>query len=209
MLWWLIDIWLASGLLIPIFWLLSLAGQYLPFRSSNINHVTERSAHGPTNKHAGPNRGRFRRLLLAAAASTAALALVFVGSFWDAMMRAYEPSPTIVAQVPELQELATRSSPFAGELASRELPYDGMIDTAGNKTDAQIQPSSETVTLSGLPEVSVASAQPRTTSRGNAASRAHTPIVAAKDRRRAKLHMVQTNRGTWLWPLNPNTGPNG
>jgi hypothetical protein len=130
---------------------------------------------------------------------------VFVGSFWDALLRVHESSPTIVAQVPELQVLATRSPPFAGEVTPQELPYNGMIETGAA---AEIQPSGEEATLSGLPEVSVASAPLRTTSRSNAV-RARTPIAIAKDRRRAKVHIIQTSRGTWQWPLNPNAGPNG
>jgi hypothetical protein len=138
----------------------------------------------------------------------AALALVFVGSFWDAILRAHQSSPTIAVEIPELQVVTTRASVFAERVASPELHDDAVIDTAGSKNATQIQQGSEEPTLSGLPEVWVASAPLRAT-RSNAASRTHTPIANAKDRRRAKVHIIQTTRGQWLWPLNPNGGPNG
>jgi hypothetical protein len=62
MLWWLIGTWLTSGVLIPVWWLLSGAGRYLPFRSPSTKHPVGGSARAPNSKRAIPNWGHLGRL---------------------------------------------------------------------------------------------------------------------------------------------------
>ena len=86
MLWWLIGGWVASGLLIPTLWLLSVAGHGFFVRSSHdIQEEAAAPSPPPSSKRTRRNRGHIGRFLLSGLVGVGALILLFIGSFSDPM----------------------------------------------------------------------------------------------------------------------------
>ena len=123
MLWWLIGAWVASGLLIPALWLLSLAGHGVFVRSSHDLQASGTAPPPPpSSKRTSWNRGQIGRFLLCGLVGVGALILLFIGSFSDpisTMGNLY--SALADAQAPVSQPTVT-SAPVQEGLAAVKQP---------------------------------------------------------------------------------------
>jgi hypothetical protein len=201
MLWWLIGAWVASGILIPVLWLLSGAGRSVVVRSSNGKQATGALTPPPDNMRATSNRRHMGRYLLYGLSVVGAVILLLIGSFRDPItaMRNLD-SAFADAEAPMSQQAGT-SSPIQVEIAVnptvRDEEENGWDDLARR---------ADVVAVQRLPAWRVkamsASATPaypdRSVKRVEHQGR-HGRVVA---------YVAQSRRGTWLFPPNANAGGN-
>ena len=195
MLWWLVCTWLASGFLIPILWLLSVVGRRVLLRWSNDVQEPRASAPPPNSKRATRNRRRIGRLLLSGLAGVGAAILLFIGSFSDpitAMGNLYSafatPAPVLQAavkpvdiQLPEVKPADQNGE----EVATPDLPRQVDVATPQN-------PPARTLTAMS------ADAPPANPQRLRKSGWQHGRGGPAN------AYVIQSRRGTWLFPPNPN-----
>jgi hypothetical protein len=199
MLWWFIGIWLASGAVLPVFWLLSMA-----YRA--------------VSKRIGP-KGLY---VLSGLVSIGALILLFVSPFCDSNIttRHIPSASTVVAQAPmtsaagaeakpiQLLILATVSpsrAQFSAKPAQAEPPLFGeteqvasiqpRIDDAGESAndDASRQTDAATPLVPAAGALLTAPVYPKVPSagRGSAHRGKREPSV--------RPYVTQLSRGTWLF----------
>ena len=194
MLWWVIGAWVATGLLIPVLWLLSIARRSVFVRSSNEMQVTGAPAPPPNMKRATANRGHLGRYLLSGLSMVGAVILLLIGSFSDPFTTVGELYSTFAdAQAPVLQPAAT-TSPIEVKVAVNPPVHD--------EDDLTRQSDVAAVDL------------PWTVDAMSAAMRPAYPVRSVKrvehhDRQgRVGAYVAQSSRGTWLFPPNENAGGN-
>jgi hypothetical protein len=196
MLWWFIGIWLASGAVLPVFWLLSMA-----YRAAS--------------KRIGPKR----LYVLSGLVSIGALILLFGCPFRSSNITMGDmPSASAVAQAPmtsaagaepiQLLILATVSpsrAQFSAKPAQAEPPLFGeaeqvasiqpRIDDVGERTndDASRQTDAATPLVPVAGALLTAPVYPKVPSagRGSAHRRTHGSPV--------RPYVTQLSRGTWLF----------
>ena len=201
MLWWLIGAWVASGLLIPLLWLLSMAGRRVFVRSSNDMQDTEVPVPPPNRTRATANRGHVGRYLLYGISVVGAVILLLIGSFSDPVTAVGNPRSTFAdAQVPVSQPAVT-TSPIEVEVAVNS-PLRGEEEDGWDDVARQ----ADVVAEQKVPAWTV-----------KAMSAATPPTYPVRSVKRVEHHgrqgrvgayVAQSSRGTWLFPPNANAGGN-
>jgi hypothetical protein len=191
MLWWFIGAWVASGLLVPALWLLSVAGRRVFVRSSIDMQATEVPLPPPNSKRATANRGHMGRYLLSGITVVGAVILLLIASFSDPVA-AIENLRSIfaLAEVPVSQPAVT-TSPIEVKLAAN-VPFraeeeNGRDDFAGQAHAVQEPPAA---THPAYPVRSIK----RVEHHGRQG--------------RVDAYVVHSSRGTWLFPPNVNARGN-
>ena len=199
MLWWLIGAWVATGLLIPVLWLLSMACRSVFVRSSNEMQATGAPAPPPNRKRATANRGHMGWYLLSGLSMVGAVILLLIGSFSDPVTAVGKLYSTFAdAQAPVLQPAAT-TSPIEVKVAVNPPVHDeeenGWDDLARRADVVAVQrlPAWSAMSASAPPAYPDRSVK-RVEHQGR-----HGRVVA---------YVAQSRRGTWLFPPNANAGGN-
>lgn len=203
MLWWLIGAWVASGPLIPVLWLLSMACRNVLVRPSNDKQAARAPTPPSNSKRAIPNRGHMGRFLLSGLAWVGAVILLFISSLNDpitTMGSLY--SDFAHAPAPVLQPTVT-PSPIEVELAAvkpADREEEGTVghDLARKAVLAAPQIPPVWALRAALSAVTPPAYPERPSKRGWQHGR-RGPISA---------YVAQSHRGTWLFPPNPNAGGN-
>lgn len=199
MLWWVIGAWVATGLLIPVLWLLSMACRSVFVRSSNEMQTTGAPAPPPNRKGATANRGHTGRYLLSGLSMVGAVILLLIGSFSDPVTAVGELYSTFAdAQAPVLQPAVT--TPIEVKVAVNPPVHDE------EENGWEVARPADLVAVQRLPTWTVtamsASAPPaypdRSVKRVEQQGR-HGRVIA---------YVAQSRRGTWLFPPNANAGGN-
>jgi hypothetical protein len=208
MLWWLIGMWLASGLVIPVLWLAGVAGRRIVSGLSNAMRAKSAPVPSPNGVRTLPKRSRVGRFSLAGLVGIGALVLMLVGSFSDPITRLQElPSVLTSAPAPASEAAITPPSGEADRVLSVE-PADGNVrraslDDSPNQADAATPLVAVEQPLGALP---VPPEQPDA-ARGRQHGHARGPSnAAARNSRPVRAHITRSVRGTWLFPPNPGNG---
>jgi hypothetical protein len=198
MLWWLIGAWLASGLAIPILWLLSLAGRRVFAKSPKDVPAIRAPAPPRSSKRAAGSRGHKGRPLLSGLTGIGALILLFFGSLSDPITTMGNwLSAFAVAEAPVSQPAMT-PSPVEADLAPVNPPDRSGEETVGHGLAGQDIAVSEIQSASAL----------------TATSAVPPPAYAERPTKHVSQHgrrgpvsafVAQSNSGTWLFPPNPNS----
>jgi hypothetical protein len=199
MLWWFIGAWVASGLLIPVLWLLSMAGRWVFVRPSIDMQATEVPVPPPNRKRATASRGHMGRYLLSGIAVVGAVILLLIASFSDPVA-AIENLRSIfaLAEVPVSQPAVT-TSPIEVKLAVnvpfRDEEENGRDDFARHADAVQDLPAwtAKAMSVATPPAYPVRSVK-RVEHHGRQG--------------RVDAYVAQSSRGTWLFPPNVNAGGN-
>jgi hypothetical protein len=198
MVWWLIDAWVASGLLIPVLWLFSITGRRILARSSNNVQVTGGSALPVDNKATMPNRGHMGRSLLAGLACLGAVILLFIGSFGDPITTMGDLYSTIADAYAPVSQPAVTPARLEVELAvEHDEAEKGRPDLARQAAVAAPQ-SPPAWTLAAMSAVTPP-ASPERPSKHVWRHGRRSPVSA---------YVTQSHRGTWLFPPTANAGSN-
>jgi hypothetical protein len=197
-LWWLIGAWVASGLSIPVLWLLSMAGRKVLVRSSHDVHAGA-AAPSPDSKLATSNRGHIGRYFLYGLSVVGAVILLLLGSFSDPITTIGDMYSAFAnAQAPASQPVVA-SSPIEVQLVAANPP-------ARSAEVEDIARRVEVVAVQRLPEWTV-----------TAMSAATPPASPERPGKRDWHHgrrgplgayVALSSRGTWLFPPNANGGGN-
>lgn len=208
MLWWLVGMWLASGLVIPILWLLGVAGGRVFPGRPKATPVMGSPAPTPKRVRATPRRSRIGRFSLAGLVGIGALVLMLVGSFSDPITRLQElPSVLTPAPAPASEAAITPPSGEADQVLSVE-PADGNVrkvslDDPPSQADAATPLVAVEQPLGALP---VPPEQPDA-ARDRQHGHARGPsTAAARNSRPVRAYITRSVRGTWLFPPNPGNG---
>jgi hypothetical protein len=201
MLWWLFGAWVASGLLISVLLLLSMAGRRVFVRSLNDMQATEVPVAPPSRKRATSNRCNMGRYLLYGLSVASAVVLLLIGSFSDpitAMGNLY--SSFAHAQAPILQPAVT-TSPIEVKVAVN-LPVHSDEDNGWG--DFARHP--DVVAVQKLPPWTFKAMSVATP----AAHLDRSDKRVENQRRQARVgaYVARSSGGTWLFPPNPNAGGN-
>ncbi len=208
MLWWLVGMWLASGLVIPLLWLLGVAGRRVFPGRPKATPVVGSPAPPPKGVRATPRQSRIGRFSLAGLVGIGALVLMLVGSFSDPITRLQElPSVLTPAPAPASEAAITPPSGEADQVLSAE-PADGNVrkvslDDPPSQADAATPLVAVEQPLGALP---VPPGQPDA-----ARDRPHGHVrgpstAAARNSRPVRAYITRSVRGTWLFPPNPGNG---
>ena len=198
MLWWLIGAWVASGLLIPVLWLLSMAGRRTLIRSSNDVQAPGASAPLLDSKPATLNRGQMGRFLLSGLAGAGAVILLFIGSFGDPITTMGDLYSAFAdAHTPVLQPAVPRAPVEVVLAVDHDEAENGRHDRAapGGHSDAT---GPACVDACGHVSRYAPGHPERPGKRGWHHGR-RGPVGA---------YVTQSHRGTWLFPPNANAGGN-
>jgi len=208
MLWWLVGMWLASGLVIPLLWLLSAAGRWVSPGQRKATPVMGSPSPPPKGVRATPRRTRIGRFSLAGLAGIGALVLMLVGSFSDPITRLQElPSVLAPARAPASEAAISPSNGEADQVLSAE-PADGNVrkvslDDPPSQADATTPLVAVEQPLGALP---VPPEQPDA-ARDRQHGHARWPsTAAARNSRPVRAYITRSVRGTWLFPPNPGNG---
>lgn len=190
---WLIGAWVASGLLIPVLWLLSMAGRRTLIRSSNAAQAPRAPAQPLANKPATLNRGRMGRLFLSGLAGAVAVILLTIGSFGD-------PITTVGYLYSAFADPHPRTLQPAAPRAPVEVALAVDLDEAENGPQDRLRqaamatppgPPAWTLAMPAVPQERPGKRYWRHARRG--------PVGA---------YVTQSHRGTWLFPPSANAGGN-
>ena len=194
MLWWLLGTWTASGLAIPVLWLLSTAGRGVFVRSAN--EIKETGA----RKRTARNRGHMGRSLMAGLSFVGAVVLLLMCSFGDPVAAGINLCASFAdAHVPASQPAVT-NSPIQVTVAVnppvRGKEENGLDDFARDADVAMVEK------LPALPVTAMSASTPPVYP-----ARTHT-FEQRNQHRHIDAYVAQSNRGTWLFPPNANAGSN-
>ena len=204
MLWWLIGAWVASGLLIPALWLLSLAGHGVFVRSSHDLQASGTAPPPPpSSKRTSWNRGQIGRFLLCGLVGVGALILLFIGSFSDpisTMGNLY--SALADAQAPVSQPTVT-SAPVQEGLAAVKQPdrnqTGAVVHDRAREADLRAPPIPPVWALKAA--LSAVTPPPRPERPGKRSWQYGRPGPVS-------AFVAQSRRGTWLFPPLASGGGN-
>jgi hypothetical protein len=189
MLWWLVGIWLASGPLIPVLWLLSTTRRGVG-RSSVVSPAVRALAPRASRRPLPPNRRQMWRLMLSGLSGFAALILLFMGSFRDPI--------TTMRLLPST--LSGAHAPAQDPLVAQPIEPTDQVALGEPRTDnaeavPQVPPAWELMAAASV--MPPGHGQP-------------VPERARRHDRRGsvKAFVAQSNRGTWLFAPNQNSGGN-
>jgi hypothetical protein len=198
MLWWLIGAWIASGLLIPVLWLLSMAGRRALIRSSNDVKTPEASATFLDSKPATLHRGQMGRFLLSGLAGAGAVILLIIGSFSDPITTMGDLYSALTdAHAPVLQPAGTPAPVEVALAVDHDEAESSRQDLARQAAVAKPQ-SPPAWTLAAVSAVTPPATPERLDKRGLHHGR----------RVSVGAYVTQSHRGTWLFPPNANAGGN-
>jgi hypothetical protein len=198
MLCWLIGAWVASGLLIPVLWLLSMAGRSALIRSSDDMQAPGASAPFLDSKPAILNRGRMGRFLLSGLAGAGAVILLIIGSFSDPITTMGDLYSALADTHAPVSQPAATPAPVEVALA---VDHDEAETSRQDPTrqSAVANPQSPPAwTLTAMPAVTPPANPERPGKRGLHRGR-RGPVGA---------YVTQSHRGTWLFPPSANAGGN-
>jgi hypothetical protein len=205
MLWWLIGAWVASGLLIPILWLLS------------------RGPLSPGSKWTSWNRGHTGRLLLCGLVGIGAMTLLFIGSFgnpipamgslYSAFAGAQNPVPqAAVTPSPaeiELVAVQRQGDAIQGQLAKNQQELAQAIQELAQQTidleAAQTETDNLRQRIDELGQQRQAEEVWPTLDWQRPDDARHQHWQHGQ-RKPMSAYVAQSHRGTWLFPPNPNSG---
>ena len=198
MLWWLIGAWVASGLLIPVLWLLSIAGRRALTRPSNHVQAPGASARLLDSKQATLNSNRIGRFLLSGLAGAGAVILLFVGSFGDPITAIGELYSAFADSHTPVSQPAVARAPLEAVLAvDQDEAENGRQDRARQPAVAVPQ-GPPSWTLAAMSTATPPASPDRPGKRGRHHGR-RGPVGA---------YVTQSHRGTWLFPPNASAGGN-
>ena len=198
MLWWLIGIWVASGLLIPVLWLLSITGRRCLIRSSNDGQAPGASAPLLDSKPATLNRGQMGRFLLAGLAGAGAVILLFIGSFSDPITTMGDLYAALAdAHTPVLRPAVPPAPVDVVLTVDHNEAEDSRHDLARQEA-IETRQSPSVWTLAAMSAVTPPATPERPGKRGGHHGR-RGPVGA---------YVTQSHPGTWLFPPNANQGGN-
>ena len=204
MLWWLIGAWVASGLLVPALWLLSMAGHGVFVRSSHkIQAEAAAPSSCPSSKRTSWNHGRLGRFLLCGFVGVGALILLFIGSFSDPISTTGNLYLAFTGAQDPVSQAAVTPAPVREELVAAKQPDLDQTGAVGHdrarETDLvtpQIPPV--WALKAALSAVTSPAHLDRPSRRGWQYDR-HGPVGA---------FVARSRRGTWLFPPNASGGGN-
>jgi hypothetical protein len=208
MLWWLVGMWLASGLVIPILWLLGVAGGRVFPGRPKATPVMGSPAPTPKRVRATPRRSRIGRFSLAGLVGIGALVLMLVGSFSDPITRLQElPSVLTPAPAPASEAAITPPSGEADQVLSVE-PADGNVRKV-SLDDPPSQADTATPLVVVEQPLGVLPVPPEQPDAARDRQRGHArgpSTAAARNSRPVRAYITRSVRGTWLFPPNPGNG---
>jgi len=182
--------------LIPVLWLLSVAGRRVLVRLSNDVQGARASAPPPKSKRATRNRRHIGRLLLFGLAGVGAMIVLFIGSFSDPITTMGNLYSAFANAEVRVLQLAVK--PVEGELAEVKPADQNGGETARpdlpRQADVSTPQNPPTSTLTAM-SADTPPAYPQRSNKHGWRHGRSGPVGA---------YVAQSRRGTWLFPPNPN-----
>jgi hypothetical protein len=233
MLWWFVGVWLASGLVIPVLWLTSMAGRGVSARDSDaesmpavvaprsVASVTatvrrwlasaltagrpfRRSGHRCDVKTVTPTVSRMGQYVLSGLITFAALFLLFITSFSDSSPPTRDlSSRSVVAQAPAAPAATTTHEPAAVTEAEPAASLQPQDGRVANSADEDASDRT----------VAIAPPEPAAEALLTVPAYPRAPAERGVAHRRAQgpqvpTYVTRSSRGTWLFPPTVNAGGN-
>jgi len=235
MLWWFVGVWLASGLVIPVLWLTSMAGRAVSARDSDVEPMPavvaqrsvasvmatvrrwlasaltagrpfRRSGHRRDARSVTPTVSRMGQYVLSGLITFAALFLLFISSFSDSSAPTRDLSTRLVVdQAPAALATAATTTHEPAAVTEAERAASLQPQDGRFANSADEDASGRTV--------AVAPPEPVSEALLTVPAYPRAPAERGVAHRRAQgpqvpTYVTRSSRGTWLFPPTVNAGGN-
>jgi hypothetical protein len=235
MLWWFVGVWLASGLVIPVLWLTSMAGRAVSARDSDVEPMPavvaqrsvasvmatvrrwlasaltagrpfRRSGHRRDARSVTPTVSRMGQYVLSGLITFAALFLLFISSFSDSSAPTRDLSTRLVVdQAPAALATAATTTHEPAAVTEAERAASLQPQDGRFANSADEDASGRTI--------AVAPPEPVSEALLTVPAYPRAPAERGVAHRRAQgpqvpTYVTRSSRGTWLFPPTVNAGGN-